>query len=162
MLGEMHVTAGRVSVHGTLAYATQQPWTQNRSVQDNITFGLPFDAAWYRLVLKACALGMHAPVAGPMSRLHPKVWLLLSRSEDDLAGLADGDATLVGEDGAAVSGGQKQRICLARGRLLRREPLSVIAMPATASTWLRCAALWALWCVCIRSCVRSPGYSAAG
>lgn len=34
----------------------QSPWVQNLSLRDNITFGLPFDAARYAAVVHACAL----------------------------------------------------------------------------------------------------------
>lgn len=74
----------------TVAYATQTPWLLGTSVKENILFGLPFDEARYKAVLRACAL------------------------ETDLKILEYHDETEVGEKGTALSGGQKARIALAR------------------------------------------------
>lgn len=68
----------------------QVTWLQNRSVRDNICFGLPYDEKWYNEVVEACAL------------------------TDDFLTMARGDLTSVGDKGMAVSGGQKQRISIAR------------------------------------------------
>jgi len=89
-LGEIHRASGVVTVVGRVAYAAQQPWILNASVRDNILFGAPYDPMRYWEVVRACAL------------------------EPDLAVLAAGDRTEIGERGINLSGGQRQRISLAR------------------------------------------------
>ncbi|PNY27495.1 ATP-dependent bile acid permease [Tolypocladium capitatum] len=108
LLGEMELLSGRVhlplgdaseprrsagnpfNLSNTAAYCPQVPWIQNKTVRENITFGLPFDYRRYRAVLHAVALLPDLP--------------LLHR----------GDLTLAGENGARLSGGQRQRVALAR------------------------------------------------
>ena len=41
---------GQISINGDVAYVPQQPWIQNMSVRDNITFGKPFDRKRYNQV----------------------------------------------------------------------------------------------------------------
>jgi ABC-type transport system involved in cytochrome bd biosynthesis fused ATPase/permease subunit len=43
-------------VQGSIAYAPQQAWIQNMSLQDNILFTKPLDEVKYNRVLDACAL----------------------------------------------------------------------------------------------------------
>lgn len=90
LLGEMVKRNGSVFVGGNVAFCSQQPWIQNLTVRDNITFGLPFERSKYNKVLEACAL------------------------IQDLGTLPAGDLTEIGERGVNVSGGQKARIALAR------------------------------------------------
>ena len=78
------------AVHGSIAYASQQPWIMNATLRDNILFGKSWDEARYRQVLDVCCLG------------------------PDLATLPAGDATGIGEKGINLSGGQKGRVGLAR------------------------------------------------
>jgi ABC-type bacteriocin/lantibiotic exporter with double-glycine peptidase domain len=54
-------------------------------LRENIVFGHPWDASRYSAVIKACAL------------------------ESDLAMMAGGDLTEIGEKGVNLSGGQQQR-----------------------------------------------------
>ncbi|KAI9987884.1 hypothetical protein PInf_024139 [Phytophthora infestans] len=44
ILGDARCSAGSVAIRGKVAYVSQQPFIQNATVRDNITFGLPFDA----------------------------------------------------------------------------------------------------------------------
>ncbi|CAK7199523.1 hypothetical protein SEUCBS139899_002203 [Sporothrix eucalyptigena] len=98
LLGDVHLAEAQacsVNLDATvsmspLAYAPQAAWLLSETVRENIVFGRPFDPVWYEDVLTRCCL--HA----------------------DLAMLADGDMTIVGEKGVSLSGGQKQRISLAR------------------------------------------------
>uniref|UniRef100_A0A8C9TUW7 ATP-binding cassette, sub-family C (CFTR/MRP), member 9 n=1 Tax=Scleropages formosus TaxID=113540 RepID=A0A8C9TUW7_SCLFO len=73
MLGEMQTISGRVcwsNVHETemsfeadrsknrnsVAYAAQKSWLLNATVEDNITFGSPFNKQRYKAVIDACSL----------------------------------------------------------------------------------------------------------
>lgn len=90
MLGELPPTSGRVSVHGRIAYVSQQPWVFSGTVRSNILFGKKYEKERYEKVIKACAL------------------------KKDLQLLEDGDLTVIGDRGATLSGGQKARVNLAR------------------------------------------------
>lgn len=78
ILGEARCRGGGVRLSGRVAYVPQQAWVQNASVRDNICFGLPFDAARYAEVIRACCL-----------------W-------PDIKALAAGDATIIGEKGVTL------------------------------------------------------------
>ncbi|ULU01203.1 hypothetical protein L3Y34_001516 [Caenorhabditis briggsae] len=90
LMGEMEKLSGSISVHGRFCYVPQQPWIQNNSVRNNITFGKQYNEYFYFRVLDACALQV------------------------DLLALPHGDNTEIGEKGINLSGGQKARISLAR------------------------------------------------
>uniref|UniRef100_A0A7N5ZZR0 ATP-binding cassette, sub-family C (CFTR/MRP), member 9 n=1 Tax=Anabas testudineus TaxID=64144 RepID=A0A7N5ZZR0_ANATE len=112
MLGEMQTIEGRVCwsktcgsylvsfasvFHGApsknrnfVAYAAQKSWLLNATVEDNITFGSPFNKQRYKAVIDACSL------------------------QPDIDLLPFGDQTEIGERGINLSGGQRQRICVAR------------------------------------------------
>ncbi|XP_037616314.1 ATP-binding cassette sub-family C member 9 isoform X2 [Sebastes umbrosus] len=107
MLGEMQTIDGRVywsklpvyeTVHEgnisknrySVAYATQKSWLLNATVEENITFGSPFNKQRYKAVIDACSL------------------------QPDIDLLPFGDQTEIGERGINLSGGQRQRICVAR------------------------------------------------
>jgi hypothetical protein len=75
---------------GRVAYCAQSAWISNVTLRENILFGRPFDAdRYWAAVEQACLL-------------------------PDLAVLADGDLTEIGERGINLSGGQKQRVNIAR------------------------------------------------
>ncbi|XP_009882172.1 PREDICTED: multidrug resistance-associated protein 1-like, partial [Charadrius vociferus] len=90
ILGEMEKLEGTVQRRGSVAYASQQAWIQNGSLQENILFGANLNRSYYELVLESCAL------------------------LPDLEQLPNGDQTEIGERGVNISGGQKQRVSLAR------------------------------------------------
>ncbi|KAJ6585299.1 P-loop containing nucleoside triphosphate hydrolase protein, partial [Mycena capillaripes] len=73
-----------------VAYAAQESWVLNETIQSNIVFDTPFDEERYKKVLYQCAL------------------------EPDLALFQAGDQTEVGEKDLTLSGGQKARLTLAR------------------------------------------------
>ncbi|XP_078592465.1 ATP-binding cassette sub-family C member 5-like isoform X2 [Branchiostoma floridae x Branchiostoma japonicum] len=108
ILSQMRVMAGSVAVDGRFAYVAQQAWILNKSVQDNILFGQPFNQERYNRVVHACSL------------------------QADFKQLPDGDQTEIGERGVNISGGQKQRISLARALYADRDiyllddPLSAV------------------------------------
>ncbi|XP_036432879.1 ATP-binding cassette sub-family C member 9 isoform X5 [Colossoma macropomum] len=74
----------------SVAYAAQKSWLLNATVEDNITFGSPFNKQRYKAVIDACSL------------------------QPDIDLLPFGDQTEIGERGINLSGGQRQRICVAR------------------------------------------------
>ncbi|EIN07962.1 P-loop containing nucleoside triphosphate hydrolase protein [Punctularia strigosozonata HHB-11173 SS5] len=96
LLGEMHYSPQsggswyNLPRGGGIAYAAQESWVLNETIQDNIVFGSPFDQERYQKVLEQCAL------------------------VQDLGMFAAGDQTEVGEKGLTLSGGQKARVTLAR------------------------------------------------
>ncbi|XP_006211067.1 ATP-binding cassette sub-family C member 4 [Vicugna pacos] len=90
VLGELPPSQGLVSVHGRIAYVSQQPWVFSGTVRSNILFGKKYEKERYEKVIKACAL------------------------KKDLQLLEDGDLTVIGDRGTTLSGGQKARVNLAR------------------------------------------------
>ncbi|EEY62025.1 ATP-binding Cassette (ABC) Superfamily [Phytophthora infestans T30-4] len=56
ILGDARCSAGSVAIRGKVAYVSQQPFIQNATVRDNITFGLPFDAEKYEEALRGINL----------------------------------------------------------------------------------------------------------
>ncbi|KAG2530824.1 hypothetical protein JM18_001572, partial [Phytophthora kernoviae] len=103
ILGEMQQVRGARVVQGGIAYASQQAWIQNQTVRDNILFGEPFDAEYYRSVISACQL------------------------MTDFAMLEQGDQTEIGERGINLSGGQRARISVARA-LYRARKLDFVVL----------------------------------
>ncbi|OCF78519.1 ATP-binding cassette transporter [Kwoniella mangroviensis CBS 8886] len=106
LLGEMELLNGKSylpknyiqvnedGLRNSIAYASQTPWLQQKSIKDNILFGEEFDEDRYEMVLDACALN------------------------PDLDMLEDGDQTEIGAKGVSQclfgNGGQKARVALAR------------------------------------------------
>jgi ATP-binding cassette subfamily C (CFTR/MRP) protein 4 len=91
-----------------VSYASQDAWIFSGSIRQNILFGLFLNEKLYNAVINACAL------------------------HEDLAQMAHGDETIVGERGITLSGGQKARINLARSLYqqadiyLMDDPLSAV------------------------------------
>lgn len=56
VLGELAPSHGLVSVHGRIAYVSQQPWVFSGTVRSNILFGKKYEKERYEKVIKACAL----------------------------------------------------------------------------------------------------------
>ncbi|KAF4031150.1 ABC transporter [Phytophthora infestans] len=59
ILGDARCSAGSVAIRGKVAYVSQQPFIQNATVRDNITFGLPFDAEKYEEALRIGEKGIN-------------------------------------------------------------------------------------------------------
>jgi len=79
-----------VKLGGSISYVQHTPWIQNKTIRDNITFGLPLEDEKYNKTIELCELA------------------------NDLEILPGGDLTEIGEKGINLSGGQKARISLAR------------------------------------------------
>ncbi|KAB0372885.1 hypothetical protein FD755_015638 [Muntiacus reevesi] len=56
LLGELPPSQGKVSVHGRIAYVSQQPWMFPGTVRSNILFGKKYEKDRYEKVIRACAL----------------------------------------------------------------------------------------------------------
>ena len=90
ILQELPILTGNIKTSGSISYASQEPWSFNNSVRNNILFGSEYNELRYKQVVDVCAL------------------------KRDFNIFPFGDKTLVGERGVSLSGGQKARITLAR------------------------------------------------
>uniref|UniRef100_A0A8C5R8G2 ATP-binding cassette, sub-family C (CFTR/MRP), member 9 n=1 Tax=Leptobrachium leishanense TaxID=445787 RepID=A0A8C5R8G2_9ANUR len=77
-------------IRHSVAYAGQKSWLLNATLEENITFGSPFNKQRYKAVIDACSL------------------------QPDIDLLPFGDQTEIGERVRTCLGGQRQRICVAR------------------------------------------------
>ncbi len=75
LCGELNLKGQTPTLNGSISYASQLPWIQNSTVEENILFGLPMDRARYTETLQTCCL------------------------EADLEILPGGDQTEIGEKG---------------------------------------------------------------
>lgn len=71
---------GKVSVSGSIALTTQEPWIQNGTIRENILFGSDFENKKYYETIHCCGLA------------------------EDLTSLPHGDQTLIGDRGINLSG----------------------------------------------------------
>ncbi|CAL2049862.1 unnamed protein product [Caenorhabditis brenneri] len=90
ILAEARIKRGNHDVRGTFAYCAQEPWLCAGTVRENILFFSEYDADRYEKALELCLL------------------------KPDMDQLANGDLTIVGDNGSTLSGGQRARISLAR------------------------------------------------
>jgi ABC-type multidrug transport system fused ATPase/permease subunit len=90
ILGDTNLRSGNVSVHGKVAYCSQEPWIKHGTVKENILFGAEMDETRLANVVNICSL------------------------ESDFKLLSSGINTEIGEGGSNLSGGQRARIALAR------------------------------------------------
>jgi len=52
ILRELPISEGRISVHGVISYASQEPWIFSGTIQQNILFGSPMDEERFKRVNK--------------------------------------------------------------------------------------------------------------
>ena len=90
LMNEIEITSGSVRVNGSIAYASQESWSFNSTILENVVFGKPYDSEKFRQVIAVCAM------------------------RRDLKLFPFAEKTLVGERGVSLSGGQKARMTLAR------------------------------------------------
>ncbi|XP_063924666.1 ATP-binding cassette sub-family C member 4-like [Zophobas morio] len=107
ILKEIQTCGGTMDIHGTISYASQEPWIFSGSIRQNILFGEDLDVEKYHVVVQICCL------------------------EHDIFSLPQGDGTIVGERGAMLSGGQKARINLARA-IYREADIYLLDDPLSA------------------------------
>ncbi|RNF10351.1 putative multidrug resistance-associated protein [Trypanosoma rangeli] len=89
---DMTPTSSLTIVRSSMSFVEQTPFLMAGTLRQNILFGLAFDSARYRAVIKAVALD---------EDLHHNF-------------AQEGDSTFVGDRGGKLSGGQKVRVALAR------------------------------------------------
>ncbi|KAF9143708.1 hypothetical protein BGX30_014957 [Mortierella sp. GBA39] len=117
MIGDMYKWKGTIRMSGRIAYVPQQAWIVNATLQDNVTFGAPFDKIKYERIIYASGL------------------------KPDIEMLPAGDQTEIGERGINLSGGQKQRVSLARAAYqdadiyLLDDPLSAVDAHVDQHLW---------------------------
>ena len=96
--GEMYNKLGtRVTVCGEAAYVAQKAWIPSGTLKETILFGREYDEQRYRDSIK------------------------FSCMTEDLAMLAKGDQTMLGDKGVNLSGGQKIRLSIARALYSNRD-----------------------------------------
>jgi ATP-binding cassette subfamily C (CFTR/MRP) protein 4 len=125
-LGELEVCGG-LDMHEVLsmkakhvAFCPQAPWIISGTIRENILFGKEMDEELYIKVIRSCCLDV------------------------DLANMAAGDETEIGERGISLSGGQKARVSLARAAysdadlLLLDDPLSAVDAKVSGMMFQEC------------------------
>jgi ABC-type multidrug transport system fused ATPase/permease subunit len=89
--------------HATISYVPQYIYLSDKSIRENVAFGVDPSSIDEAKVVKALQ--------------EAQLW-------DFVCTLPDGDRTMIGENGARISGGQRQRIGIARA-LYRESPIIV-------------------------------------
>ena len=87
----------KVTINGSIAYVSQMPWIQNKTLQNNILFYSKYNEEKYREAINSSEL------------------------QKDIEILSRGDQTEIGEKGVNLSGGQKMRVALARAVYSNRD-----------------------------------------
>eukprot|EP00080_Pristionchus_pacificus_P000952 PDM60972.1 mrp-6 [Pristionchus pacificus] len=107
ILRETRRMDGKLKVDGRVAYCSQDSWIFSGTLKENILFGSDYNEDRYKRAIELSAL------------------------QSDLAQMARGDLTIVGDRGASLSGGQKARVSLARA-LYREAEIYLLDDPLSA------------------------------
>lgn len=113
-MDDQDVTSVKVKdLRSHIGLVSQEPELFNRSVFDNISYGLPHDDGT------------------PVSMSEVTEAAKLANAHDFISGLPDGYDTVVGQRGDQLSGGQRQRVAIARS--LIRRPAVLLLDEATSA-----------------------------
>ncbi|OAD79903.1 hypothetical protein PHYBLDRAFT_105731 [Phycomyces blakesleeanus NRRL 1555(-)] len=97
LLGDTFKTSGNVTIRGSIAYVSPEPWLTQTTLRDAIVFGHRWDKLFYQLVLSVCRL------------------------QTDLENLPEGDNTLITGDYFPLTSSQQSRVALARALYARAD-----------------------------------------
>ena len=108
ILGQMHTLQGSCAVQGTFAYAAQEPWIFNATLQENILFGQPMDKERYQDAIEACCLKQDLEILteGDMTEVGHLKNPCYGLVQQDTQNGARIDKSIQFSIGAAMSGGQ--------------------------------------------------------
>lgn len=140
ILGELKPRTGSVTIKGHVSYASQEAWIFSGTLRDNILFGHPYNSAWYKRVIGACALDSVSGSTWTAFHIFS-----ITTTLQDIEQLNDGDLTLVGERGVTLSGGQRARVNLARAIyhdadiFILDDPLSAVDVAVAKHIFDRCS-----------------------
>ena len=56
MLRELPLLNGSLDIHGTMSFASQDPWIFSGTIKENILFGKSFEKIWFNKVVECCSL----------------------------------------------------------------------------------------------------------
>uniref|UniRef100_A0AC11B7S2 Uncharacterized protein n=1 Tax=Ovis aries TaxID=9940 RepID=A0AC11B7S2_SHEEP len=132
VLGELPPSQGQVSVHGRIAYVSQQPWVFSGTVRSNILFGKKYEKERYEKVIKACALKKCICQA-----LHEKIRILVTHQ---LQYLKAASQILILKDGKMVQKGTYTEFLKSGidfGSLLKKENEEAEPSPVPGTPTLR-------------------------
>lgn len=95
LLGEAESVGQIIIQLRSVAYCSQTPWLENKSIQENIIGQNEYVGNWYREILEVCRLAF------------------------DISQMPQNDKTIVGNKGCNLSGGQRQRVVSAMFEIAR-------------------------------------------
>ncbi|CAF4061065.1 unnamed protein product [Rotaria sp. Silwood2] len=107
LTGEIAYFDGKVRLHGSFCYVSQEAWIFASTIKNNVLFGKEYNHRLFRDVVHATAL------------------------DTDFEQLSHGANTLVGDHGVMLSGGQKARVNMARA-LYRNADIYLLDDPLSA------------------------------
>ncbi|KAI9494615.1 P-loop containing nucleoside triphosphate hydrolase protein [Zychaea mexicana] len=69
LLGQLPKTQGELTIRGSIAYVSRDPWIFDSNLQDNIVFGQRWDPLFYRNVLDICEISEERGVYEQKARI---------------------------------------------------------------------------------------------
>ena len=76
ILGNMHTIEGACHINGSFAYAAQEPWIFNATMEENILFGQVMDKDRYKKVIKKCCLQSDIDILPNGDQTEVSVWYM--------------------------------------------------------------------------------------